>query len=137
MTFHLSNRKGIVLPMTILVITVLTAGIAASFAGAASEFTTNAALRGQNRAFNLAQTGLEQFVVLRGQNGWCQNCGDPAVVDSEWTRVFQNAQVVAEQLQIRQGRARAAPRRISTLPTYGHASLAGWEFRRRPRFAML
>jgi len=87
MTFHLSNRKGIVLPMTILVITVLTAGIAASFAGAASEFTTNAALRGQNRAFNLAQTGLEQFVVLRGQNGWCQNCGDPAVVDSEWTRV--------------------------------------------------
>jgi hypothetical protein len=82
------NRKGIALPMTILVMTALTAALAAGFAGAASEYTTNAAERSQNRAYHLAETGLEQFMVLRNQSGWCQNCvNDPTVADSEWTRV--------------------------------------------------
>ena len=88
----LSNRKGIALPMALLVITALTAALAAGFAGVAAEYTTNAAQRGQNRAYNLAQTGLEQFVVLRSQKiagtSWCTNCvDDPAVADSEWTRI--------------------------------------------------
>lgn len=84
----LSNRKGFALPMTILVITALTAALAAGFAGAASEYTTNAAERGQNRAYHMAQTALEQFMVLRNQSGWCTNCAvNPALADSEWTRV--------------------------------------------------
>lgn len=87
----LSNRKGFALPMTILVITALTAALAAGFVGVTSELTTNAATRGTNRAYNLAQTGLEQFLVLRGSTTpagpWCQNCFDPVVADSEWTRV--------------------------------------------------
>lgn len=87
MRLSFKNRKGIALPMTILVITALTAAIAAGFAGAAGEFTTNAAQRSQNRAYHIAQTGLEQFMVLRNSSGFCQHCGDPALVDSEWTRI--------------------------------------------------
>jgi hypothetical protein len=88
MKLSLKNRKGLALPMTILVMTALTAAIAAGFAGAASEYTTNAAARGQNRAYNIAQTALEQFLVMRGQSGWCTNCApDPITADSEWTRV--------------------------------------------------
>jgi hypothetical protein len=86
-SLSLHNRKGIALPMAILVITALTAALAAGFTAAASEFTTNAAQRGQNRAYHVAQTALEQFLVLRNQSGWCQNCSDPATADSEWTRV--------------------------------------------------
>jgi hypothetical protein len=87
MPLRLSNRKAFALPMAILIIAVLTAAMAAGFAATAVEYTTNAAERGQNRAYNLAETGLEQFVVLRTQSGWCQHCGDPATADSEWTRV--------------------------------------------------
>ncbi|HVX39559.1 MAG TPA: pilus assembly PilX N-terminal domain-containing protein [Gemmatimonadaceae bacterium] len=84
---RLENRKGFALPMAILIIAVLTAALAASFASTSAEYTTNAAERAQARAYNLAETGLEQFMVLRSQTGWCTNCGDPIQVDSEWTRV--------------------------------------------------
>ncbi|MGH7617250.1 MAG: hypothetical protein ACREPM_08490 [Gemmatimonadaceae bacterium] len=87
MKLALSNRRGIALPMAILVITALTAALAAGFISSASEYSTNAAERGQNRAYHLAQTGLEQFMVLRNQSGWCLDCSDPATADSEWTRV--------------------------------------------------
>jgi hypothetical protein len=89
----LKNRNGLALPMTILVMTALTAAVAAGFAGVATEYTTNSAERSQNRAYHIAETGLEQFMVLRGSKDstgaqWCQNCvNDPTVVDSEWTRV--------------------------------------------------
>src|SRR5207253_3229899 len=67
---------------------ILTAAISASFAATAADIETNVAQRGQNRAFNIAQAGLEQFMVRRTTAGWCTNCvTDPAVADSEWTRV--------------------------------------------------
>ena len=81
------NRKGFALPMSILIIAVLTAALAASFSSTSAEYTNNAAERAQTRAYNLAETGLEQFMVLRSQSGWCAHCGDPIQVDSEWTRV--------------------------------------------------
>ena len=87
MQLSLANRKGFTLPMTILVMTALAAALAAGFAGAASEYTTNAAERSQNRAYHLAETGLEQFLTLRSQTGWCQHCADPVTADSEWTRI--------------------------------------------------
>ncbi len=87
MRLSLANRKGLTLPMTILVMTALAAALAAGLAGAASEYTSNAAEKSQNRAYHLAETGLEQFLALRSQTGFCQHCGDPTVVDSEWTRV--------------------------------------------------
>jgi hypothetical protein len=84
---RLTNRKGFALPMSILVIAVLTAALAASFSATNAEYTTNAAQRSQNRAYNLAETGLEQFMVLRSSPGFCTNCTDPVTADSEWTRV--------------------------------------------------
>jgi len=89
----LKNRSGMALPLTILVMTALTAAIAAGFAGAATEYTTNSAERAQNRAYHLAETALEQFMVLRNTKDslnqkWCTNCAtDPVTADSEWTRV--------------------------------------------------
>jgi hypothetical protein len=87
MPLHLSNRKGFALPMTIMFIIVVSASIAASLTSTTAEITTNAAARGQARAYNIAQSGLEQFLVRRNESGWCQNCSDPVVADSEWTRV--------------------------------------------------
>jgi hypothetical protein len=84
---RLANRKGFALPMSILVIAVLTAALAAAYSSTNAEFTTNAAQRSENRAYNLAETGLEQFMVLRSSAGFCDHCGDPLAVDSEWTRV--------------------------------------------------
>ncbi len=87
MRFSLANRKGLTLPITILVMTALAAALAAGFAGAGSEITTNTAERSQNRAYHNAETGLEQFLTLRSTTGFCQHCGDPTVVDSEWTHI--------------------------------------------------
>jgi hypothetical protein len=84
---RLANRKGFALPMSILVIAVLTAALAAAFSANNAEYTTNAAQRSENRAYNLAETGLEQFLVLRSSSGFCDHCGDPITADSEWTRV--------------------------------------------------
>ena len=84
---HLSNRKGFAMPMAIFVIAVLTAALAAGFSGTATEITTNNAVRGQNRAYQLAEAGLEAFMVRRGESGWCTNCANPVTADSEWTRV--------------------------------------------------
>ncbi len=84
---RLENRKAFALPMVILIIAVLTAALAASFSSTSAEITNNAAQRAQARAYNLAETGLEQFMVLRSQTGFCSNCGDPIQVDSEWTRI--------------------------------------------------
>jgi hypothetical protein len=75
------------MPMAIFVIAVLTAALAAGFSGTATEITTNTAVRAQNRAYQLAEAGLEQFMVRRGEAGFCQNCFDPVTADSEWTRV--------------------------------------------------
>ena len=105
MAQHFKNREGFALPMTILVIAVLTAALAASFASTNTEITTNAAERGQNRAFDIAESGLEQFVSRRSSS-WCvpsAGCvADPTAVDSEYTRVtFTNgyADVVARKVR--------------------------------------
>ena len=62
------------MPMAIFVIAVLTAALAAGFSGTTTEITTNTAVRGQNRAYQFAEAGLEQFMVRRGESGWCTNC---------------------------------------------------------------
>jgi len=80
------------MPMAIFVIAVMTAALAAAYSNTTVEMTTNTAVRSQNRAYQLAETGLEQFMALRGSRksdgtAWCSNCGNPVTADSEWTRV--------------------------------------------------
>ncbi|MDB4907676.1 MAG: hypothetical protein JWO05_2460 [Gemmatimonadetes bacterium] len=91
-SLNLKNRDGFALPMAILVIAVLTAAIAAGFAATSAEIATVSSTRGQNRAYAIAQTGLEQFLVRRSESGFCSNCtltgaNAPPVADSEWTTV--------------------------------------------------
>ncbi len=102
----LTSRDGFALPMALLVMIVLTAGIAAGFAATSAEVVSNAAHRSDNRAYNMAEAGLEQFLNRRKEAGFCAaaNSGgsstnsvvittsclvDPAdpTADSEWTRV--------------------------------------------------
>src|SRR5438128_12471552 len=102
----LTSRDGFALPMALLVMIVLTAGIAAGFSATSAEVVTNAAHRSDNRAYNMAEAGLEQFLNRRREYGFCSvanlsgsstnsvvtsgSClADPAdpVAESEWTRV--------------------------------------------------
>jgi hypothetical protein len=83
-------KQGFALPMALMVMVVLTAGIAAGYAATSSEIVTNSAHRAETRAYNLAVAGLEQFLARRNEVGFCSNClTDPtaAVADSEWTTV--------------------------------------------------
>jgi hypothetical protein len=68
------NRHGFALPMTILVILVLTAALTSAFVATAGETTTNVALRGQSRAFMVAQMGLERFLENPDPLALCPKC---------------------------------------------------------------
>jgi hypothetical protein len=87
------NRKGFAMPMAIFTIAVLSAALAAAYSNTTTEMMTNTAVRAQNRSYQLAEAGLEQFLSLRGTqkpNGtgpWCDHCTNPVTADSEWTRV--------------------------------------------------
>jgi Tfp pilus assembly protein PilX len=98
-----TNREGFALPLAILVIGMLTAAVAAGFAATASEAVVNNAQRAQERAYQIAEAGLQQFMVRRSESGFCTGCqSDPtAAVDSEYTRVQLNggyADVVAKRV---------------------------------------
>jgi hypothetical protein len=76
----LRSRDGFAMPMAILVMVVLTAGIAAGYAATSAEVVTNAAHRGDTRAYNLAVAGLEQFLARRKETGFCARCAvDPTL----------------------------------------------------------
>jgi hypothetical protein len=88
--FQNRSKEGFALPMALMVMLVLTAGVAAGYMATSAETVTNAAHRGDTRAYNLAVAGLEQFLARRNEAGFCTNClADPtaAAADSEWTTV--------------------------------------------------
>jgi hypothetical protein len=70
----LRARRGFALPMTIMVIVVLTAALTSAFVATASETTTNVALRGQSRAFMVTQMGLERFLETPDELALCPTC---------------------------------------------------------------
>jgi hypothetical protein len=67
-------RHGFALPMTVMVIVVLTAALTAAFVATASETATNAAVRGQSRAFMVAQMALERFLESPDELAVCPKC---------------------------------------------------------------
>ena len=82
------SRRGFALPLAILALALMTATIVAAYSSTSAETVANSAMRSQERALQLAQTGLQQFFVRRSEAGFCSNCvTDPSVADSEWTRV--------------------------------------------------
>lgn len=84
----LQARRGFALPLAILALALMTATIVAAYSTTSAETVANNAMRSQERALQLAQTGLQQFYVRRSEAGFCSNCAsDPSVADSEWTRI--------------------------------------------------
>ncbi len=82
------RRRGFALPLAILALALMTATMVAAYSTTSAESVANNAMRAQERALQLAQTGLQQFYVRRSEGGFCSNCAaDPSVADSEWTRV--------------------------------------------------
>lgn len=71
----LANREGFALPMAILVIGVMTAGVVASFTRVGAEVLTVDNQRGQTAAFALAEEALATFLV----NGRVPSTVDTAV----------------------------------------------------------
>lgn len=74
--------------MAVLALALVTAAVVASFSATSAEIVANNAMRAQDRAYQLAEAGLQQFLLRRSETGFCASCAiDAAVVDSEWTRV--------------------------------------------------
>lgn len=74
--------------MAILTLALVTAAIVAAYSSTSAEVVSNSAMRAQDHAYQLAESGLQQFMQRRGEGGFCTNCAaDPLVADSEWTRV--------------------------------------------------
>jgi len=70
----LQRRTGFALPMTIMVTVVLSAALTAAFLATAGETTTNSAVRGQSRAFMVAQMALERFLENPDPLSTCPSC---------------------------------------------------------------
>jgi hypothetical protein len=74
--------------MAILTLALITAAIVAAYSSTSAEVVANNAMRAQDHAYQIAEAGLQQFLLRRGDTGFCSNCvANPAVADSEWTRV--------------------------------------------------
>lgn len=91
--------------MAVLALALVSAAVIAAYAATSAEAVTNNARRAQYRAHQLATAGLQQFLVRRGEPGFCSNCvADAALADSEWTRVSLDggyADVVATRVRPR------------------------------------
>lgn len=83
-----TDRRGFALPFALLTLALVTAAVVAAFSATSAETYANNAMRAQDRAYQLAEAGLQQFMLRRAETGFCSNCvPNPAVADSEWTRV--------------------------------------------------
>jgi hypothetical protein len=68
------KRDGFALPTAILVISLVTIGLVASFSATGSEIANVSAQRAQARAYSYAQYGLEQFMARRAETSPTQFC---------------------------------------------------------------
>ncbi|MHB0947897.1 MAG: type IV pilus modification PilV family protein [Gemmatimonadaceae bacterium] len=64
------NRRGFAMPMVILAIVVLAVTLTVSLSVASSETATNTSIRGQGRAYTLAQQGLELYLAGRADTAF-------------------------------------------------------------------
>lgn len=74
--------------MAVLALALITASVVAAFAATNAETVANNAMRAQDRAYQLAEAGLQQFLVRREESNFCDRCWtNPANADSEYTKV--------------------------------------------------
>lgn len=77
----LRNRAGFALPMAILIIAILTAAIAAGMAATTAENGISMTRRGENRAYSIAQAGLEQYLAQGQRTKLCAQAGSKCITD--------------------------------------------------------
>jgi hypothetical protein len=87
---RLSNRAAFALPLVVVFLVVLSFALAAGLAATAAEGSTAVAQRGQNRAYIIAEQGLQRFLVSR--DSLCKLPGatclaDPSAVTSGFDSV--------------------------------------------------
>ncbi|HEY2378440.1 MAG TPA: hypothetical protein VGH98_20845 [Gemmatimonadaceae bacterium] len=75
----LKNRVGFALPLVVMFLVVLSFALAAGLAATAAESTTSTAQRGQNRAYQIAEMGLQRFIVQR--DSICHISGNTCIGD--------------------------------------------------------
>ena len=68
------RRDGFALPLTIVVLALLTMGLVVGFSTASSEMSTTMSQRAQARAYTYAQMGLETFLTRRKEKTGSQFC---------------------------------------------------------------
>jgi hypothetical protein len=74
--------------MAILTLALITAAIVAAYSSTSAEVVANSSSRAQDHAYQIAESGLQQFMLRRSDTGFCTNCvANPEVADSEWTRI--------------------------------------------------
>jgi hypothetical protein len=76
---ELKNRRGFALPLVVIFLVVLSFALAAGLAATAAEGSTSTAQRGQNRAYTLAEWGLQKFIVAR--DSLCRQTGSSCLSD--------------------------------------------------------
>ena len=105
------RREGFALPLAVLTLALVSAAMVAAYAATRGEIIENNAMRAQDRAYHLAEAGMQEFLLRRGEGGFCSSCTfDPTTVDSEWTRVGLEggyADVVA--MRVRRARSNSQP----------------------------
>jgi hypothetical protein len=74
--------------MALLALALMTAAVLAAYSSTSAEIVATNAVRAQDHAYQLAEAGLQQFLVRRGEASFCPSCTtDPTVRDSEYTTV--------------------------------------------------
>ena len=81
---RIPNRAGFALPLVVIFLVILSFALAAGLAATAAEGGTTTAQRGQNRAYTIAEQGLQRFLISRDSlcrlNGFATCLTDPAAV---------------------------------------------------------
>ena len=62
---RIHNRAGFALPLVVIFLVILSFALAAGLAATAAEGGTTIAQRGQNRAYTIAEQGLQRFLISR------------------------------------------------------------------------
>src|SRR6185437_6775407 len=62
---RIQNRAGFALPLVVIFLVILSFALAAGLAATAAEGGTTIAQRGQNRAYTIAEQGLQRFLINR------------------------------------------------------------------------
>ena len=95
---RLASRRGFALPLVILIVVFVTVALAASFAAATSEAGSNAAQRGQDKSFTIAQSALELYLTSRDSLCAARRAGETCIADL--SKEVNNVSIKADSLRV-------------------------------------